>query len=262
MACITAITSLKRGHDLENYGSGHYECSPKRRRCSNLNLPAGGSPKSPTSYEQTADSSVGSGRCGFGNPDSSFPQIEPIDGDEILTEVTARYKGLKRRRLVPKPDTSPPRRIGSPGLVHNSDSDNDSNCGMSTKQRLQEIQKLFNETQLNGSNSPKYSQPAALPATSMPPQKPSTPPQSTQGAPRCASPEAPKKYNPDTAIRLTLRSVAMICDSLLKTREDQIREEYDKILQQKLSEQYEMFCRFSRDQLRQHKPTSSSSYIS
>ena len=67
---------------------------------------------------------------------------------------------------------------------------------------------------------------------------------------------------------------------LLRQREDSIREEYDKVLQQKLSgtrgyfnltldvnylyilEQYEMFCRYSQDQLRQHKPSSSSSYIS
>jgi len=53
-----------------------------------------------------------------------------------------------------------------------------------------------------------------------------------------------------------------MCETLLRQREDQIREEYDKILAEKLSEQYEVFCRYTQDQLRTHKSAASSSYIS
>jgi len=72
----------------------------------------------------------------------------------------------------------------------------------------------------------------------------------------------PRKYAPDTTIRLTISNVATMCETLLRQREDQIREEYDKILAEKLSEQYEVFCRYTQDQLRTHKSAASSSYIS
>lgn len=41
----------------------------------------------------------------------------------------------------------------------------------------------------------------------------------------------------------------MICERMLNERESQLREEYDKILNMKLSEQYEAFVKFSNDQL-------------
>jgi len=43
--------------------------------------------------------------------------------------------------------------------------------------------------------------------------------------------------------------VGMICERMLNERESQLREEYDKILNMKLSEQYEAFVKFSNDQL-------------
>ncbi|MGH0180444.1 UNVERIFIED_CONTAM: hypothetical protein FKN15_004296 [Acipenser sinensis] len=47
----------------------------------------------------------------------------------------------------------------------------------------------------------------------------------------------------------TLRQVGMICERLLKEREDKIREEYDEILTTKLAEQYDAFVKFTHDQL-------------
>merc|ERR1712123_564993 len=80
----------------------------------------------------------------------------------------------------------------------------------------------------------------------------------------CKSPEAKKTpfSNPDQELRLTLRNVAKICESLLRQREDSIREEYDKILHEKLQEQYEIWCRYNQDQLSRHASSSSSNYIS
>ncbi|XP_068609585.1 akirin-2 isoform X2 [Brachionichthys hirsutus] len=47
----------------------------------------------------------------------------------------------------------------------------------------------------------------------------------------------------------SLRQVGMICERLLKEREDKIREEYDEILTTKLAEQYDAFVKFTHDQL-------------
>uniref|UniRef100_A0A8C6SMS3 Akirin-2 n=1 Tax=Neogobius melanostomus TaxID=47308 RepID=A0A8C6SMS3_9GOBI len=47
----------------------------------------------------------------------------------------------------------------------------------------------------------------------------------------------------------SLRQVGMICERLLKEREEKIREEYDEILTTKLAEQYDAFVKFTHDQL-------------
>ncbi|CAK9296147.1 unnamed protein product [Gordionus sp. m RMFG-2023] len=47
----------------------------------------------------------------------------------------------------------------------------------------------------------------------------------------------------------TLSEVKFICEKLIKEREEIIREEYDKILYSKLSEQYEAFVKFNTDYL-------------
>ena len=43
--------------------------------------------------------------------------------------------------------------------------------------------------------------------------------------------------------------VGLICERMLKERESQIREEYDRVLNTKLSEQYDAFVRFTYDQI-------------
>jgi len=47
----------------------------------------------------------------------------------------------------------------------------------------------------------------------------------------------------------TFRQVGLICERMLKERESQIREEYDRVLNTKLSEQYDAFVRFTYDQI-------------
>uniref|UniRef100_A0A672NY72 Akirin-2 n=1 Tax=Sinocyclocheilus grahami TaxID=75366 RepID=A0A672NY72_SINGR len=47
----------------------------------------------------------------------------------------------------------------------------------------------------------------------------------------------------------TLKQVGMICERLLKEREEKVREEYDQILTTKLAEQYDAFVKFTHDQL-------------
>ncbi|UJR16094.1 hypothetical protein I4U23_003006 [Adineta vaga] len=61
---------------------------------------------------------------------------------------------------------------------------------------------------------------------------------------------------------LTLKQVNMICERLLKEREEKIREEYDTILTNKLNEQYEGFVRFTQDQLTRRFSELQFSYVS
>ncbi|XP_050422738.1 akirin [Adelges cooleyi] len=61
----------------------------------------------------------------------------------------------------------------------------------------------------------------------------------------------------------TFRQVGIICERMLNERESQLREEYDKILNMKLSEQYEAFVKFSNDQLhRRFEAAEDPSYLS
>jgi hypothetical protein len=47
----------------------------------------------------------------------------------------------------------------------------------------------------------------------------------------------------------TLQQVGLICERMLKERECQIREEYDRVLNTKLCEQYATFVKFTYDQI-------------
>lgn len=61
----------------------------------------------------------------------------------------------------------------------------------------------------------------------------------------------------------TFRQVGMICERMLTERETQLREEYDRILNMKLSEQYDAFVKFSNDQLqRRFELAAAPSYLS
>ncbi|XP_029352029.1 akirin-2 [Echeneis naucrates] len=60
----------------------------------------------------------------------------------------------------------------------------------------------------------------------------------------------------------SLKQVGMICERLLKEREDKIREEYDEILTTKLAEQYDAFVKFTHDQLMRRFGEQPASYVS
>lgn len=47
----------------------------------------------------------------------------------------------------------------------------------------------------------------------------------------------------------TFKQVGIICERLLRERENQLREQYDKILSLKLAEQYDTFVKFTYDQI-------------
>jgi len=230
MACLA---TLKRGHELDNYGQPFEGLSPKRRRCSTNRSAFAPSNSSKSAAAQERKLDVQSLSDGLSEPISQFPRLPSMETSEILNSVTANYRQLKRRRLLPPkspkqssaPGGSTPPRSDPRSSPPSSSSDSDE-FGNPTTQKIKKISESLQER-------------------------------------NCHSPEAKKSQPmPDQIIRLTFRNVATICEALLKQRENSIREEYDKVLQQKLAEQYEVFCRYSQDQLRQHKPSSSSSYIS
>lgn len=60
----------------------------------------------------------------------------------------------------------------------------------------------------------------------------------------------------------TMSQVNAICEKMVKEREAAIREQYDKILTQKLSEQYDAFVKFTHEQLQRRFENSQCSYVS
>lgn len=68
-----------------------------------------------------------------------------------------------------------------------------------------------------------------------------------------AGPSSPKGGGKNKGDRpvFTLKQMTLICEKMCKERTDQVREEYDRILQQKLSEQYDAFVKFVDHQIQQ-----------
>ncbi|XP_071956468.1 akirin-2-like [Antedon mediterranea] len=60
----------------------------------------------------------------------------------------------------------------------------------------------------------------------------------------------------------TLKQVLIICERILKERDCQMKEEYEKILNEKISEQYDAFVRFTYDQIHRQFGQSTASYVS
>lgn len=60
----------------------------------------------------------------------------------------------------------------------------------------------------------------------------------------------------------TFRQVAMICERMCHDQEEKMRESYDKVLNNKLSEQYEAFLKFNHDQLQKRFGNAPMSYVS
>ncbi|XP_037935989.1 akirin [Teleopsis dalmanni] len=66
--------------------------------------------------------------------------------------------------------------------------------------------------------------------------------------------------NPEKAL-FSFKQVQLICERMLKEREDQLREKYDVVLTQKLAEQYDAFVKFTYDQI-QKRYEAAPSYLS
>lgn len=60
----------------------------------------------------------------------------------------------------------------------------------------------------------------------------------------------------------TFKQVSLVCERMIKEREDQIRQQYDQVLTCKLAEQYEAFLKFNHDQLHRRFNEAAASYVS
>lgn len=60
----------------------------------------------------------------------------------------------------------------------------------------------------------------------------------------------------------SMNQVNAICERMLAERETALREQYDKILTQKTSEQYDAFVKFTHEQIQRRFEGSSCSYVS
>lgn len=60
----------------------------------------------------------------------------------------------------------------------------------------------------------------------------------------------------------SIEQVSQICEKMLKEREDYLKEQYDVILSQKLSEQYDSFVKFTHEQIQKRFDSSNFSYVS
>ncbi|EDW68989.1 akirin [Drosophila virilis] len=59
----------------------------------------------------------------------------------------------------------------------------------------------------------------------------------------------------------TFKQVQLICEGMIKEREDQLRERYESVLTNKLAEQYDAFVKFTYDQI-QRRYEAAPSYLS
>jgi hypothetical protein len=110
------------------------------------------------------------------------------------------------------------------------------------------------------------------PQSGSPPPESSSPPPDLNmlcqtGRPTSSSPTSSAFFNALTpgkkeAPLFTFRQVSLVCERMLKEREEQIRQEYDKVLISKMAEQYEAFLKFNHDQLHRRFGESAASYVS
>ena len=70
-----------------------------------------------------------------------------------------------------------------------------------------------------------------------------------------------KSVNNDVPL-FTLSQVNAICEKMLKDKEDELREKYEQILNEKLNEQYDTFVKFTHDQIQKRFEASHFSYVS
>ena len=104
--------------------------------------------------------------------------------------------------------------------------------------------------------------PSSTPTTSPISNQTNLPPQQNQASSTTNSKlVARTNLNHNDLPIFSMNQVNQICERMLKEREQVIREQYDKILAQKLSEQYDAFVKFTHEQIQRRFDTSHCSYV-
>lgn len=136
-----------------------------------------------------------------------------------------------------------------------------------------EVKRMQRRRQLmypNSSSPPPSTSSNSYPLSTSPPLSGSPPPLescSISHLPGTSSPTSSAFFNAlspnkkDTPL-FTFKQVSLVCERMLKEREEAIRQEYDKVLTCKLAEQYEAFLKFNHDQIQKIFSESPASYVS
>lgn len=157
-------------------------------------------------------------------------QLSP---SEIANYLSDELKRLRKRRQIAEPYPSvrsPPASPGSPEpmMADSTASDRASTSGVARRHAT-------------------VTAAAAVASAASTQPGPSSPQKSLNSSNNLVMSKSSKGERPV----FTLKQMTMICEKLCKERTDQVRQEYDQILQQKLSEQYDAFVKFVDHQIQQ-----------
>lgn len=234
MACVT----LKRSLDLDPLEALHSPNRPqKRRRCTPL--------KSIDRDSTSSSSSLNISQPSFTSPPSSEPSVfreSQLSPSEIANYLSDELKRLRKRRQIAEPYPSvrsPPASPGSPepmmaDSTASTASDRASTSGIARRHATV--------------TSAAASAASVASAASTQQTGPSSPQKSLNSSNNLVMSKSSSKGERPV---FTLKQMTMICEKLCKERTDQVRQEYDQILQQKLSEQYDAFVKFVDHQIQQ-----------
>uniref|UniRef100_A0A3Q3D0G8 Akirin-2 n=2 Tax=Haplochromini TaxID=319058 RepID=A0A3Q3D0G8_HAPBU len=159
-----------------------------------------------------------------------------MDFDPLMSPTSP-----KRRRCIPvSPSSSSPRKY----LSMEPSPFGESSSRLSAEQILNSIKQEYKRIQKRKHLDGGYQQSECCYSPESPSQS-STMNASSMAGTSSGGVSPSRKEQP----LFTLRQVGMICERLLKEREEKVREEYEETMTSKLAEQYDTFVKFTHDQL-------------
>lgn len=163
---------------------------------------------------------------------SAFSPVTPrMSPGQLAANICLEWKRLKRRRHLASSYT-----------------DGAASTSAEVGETDSQVTDMIHQSSFPGSQLGQYQGEPVSPSTF-----------SGSGAvPMGAAPSHGSKDQP----MFTLKQVILICERMLKEQEARIREDYDKVLSCKLSEQYDAFVKFNQDQIHRRFRDSTASYVS
>jgi hypothetical protein len=190
----------------------------------------------------------------FNNNDEDEP-CEPESENQFKSELMQRIK-VEARRLVRR------KQLNLSTITNNSDLNNNN-------QQQQQQQSIINTHQLLKSSSHHSASSSNITSISSTDttvnQKPTTSQACSEAvavAAKTSGDKITKMLSHNDLPLFSMNQVNQICERMMKEREQLIREEYDKILTQKLNEQYDAFVKFTHEQIQRRFETSQCTYVS
>lgn len=252
MACVT----LKRPLDfdpLEVLHSPNRPSSTKRRRCT------------PIKNVDSSSEPAGSHEGGIGRSEMSLDQSvfreTPLNQEDITKNLKNELKRLKRRkdagpRAIPTASSPTSKSLASilPDSQNaiNSTRENESVSSVTT---ISAISSQFSNASISSFLESAKSAKDTKTSCDIPTENNSSvylsSAPSTSANPFATNINTLEVKNKSEKKVFTLKEMTLICEKMCKERTDAVRQEYDKILHQKLSEQYDAFVKFIDHQIQQ-----------